>query len=130
MKQALKDWAKVVFLSTKEEVQRHKQNLEEINLEIEAKEVQPGHLEKEKTYFHKWLKAFHNEERECRLKSRALWLKAGDKNTTFFHKRAKARQHRNTIDEIKKGTGEIITSFEEIKIDASSHFKVLYTQDG
>jgi chromosome segregation ATPase len=86
MKQALKDSTKVVFLSTKEEVQRHKQNLEEISLEIEAKKVQPEHLEKEKTCFQSYLKALHNEEREWRLNSRALWLKAGDKNTAFFHK--------------------------------------------
>jgi hypothetical protein len=63
------------------------------------------------------------------MKSRALWLKAGDKNTTFFHKQAKARQHRNSIDEIKKVDGEIINSFEEIKTEATSHFKTLYTQD-
>jgi hypothetical protein len=64
------------------------------------------------------------------MKSRALWLKAGDKNTTFFHKQAKARQHRNTIEEIKTTAGEIINSFEEIKIEATSHFKTLYTHDG
>jgi hypothetical protein len=100
------------------------------HMDIEAKEVQPEHLEQEKIHFQNYLRALHNEEREWRLKSRALWLKAGDKNTSFFHKQAKARQHRNSIDEIKKASGEIINSFDEIKIEASSHFKTLYTQDG
>jgi hypothetical protein len=59
-----------------------------------------------------------------------LWLQEGDKNTYFFHKQAKARQHKNTVDEIKKATGEVINSFEEIKKKASSHFKNIYTQDG
>jgi hypothetical protein len=34
------------------------------------------------------------------------------------------------VDEIKKATGEVINSFEEIKKKASSHFKNIYTQDG
>jgi hypothetical protein len=129
-KQALKAWAKEAFLSTKDEVQQHKQKLEEIHMEMEEKEVTQEHLDQEQNHFQKYLKALHNEEREWRMKSRALWLKAGDKNTTFFHKQAKARQHRNSIDEIKKASGEIINSFEEIKTEATSHFKTLYTQDG
>jgi hypothetical protein len=111
-------------------VQQHKQKLEEIHMEMEEKEVAQEHLNQEKNHFQKYLKALHNEEREWRMKSKSLWLKARDKNTTFFHKQAKARQHRNSIDEIKKVDGEIINSFEEIKTKATSHFKTLYTQDG
>jgi hypothetical protein len=59
-----------------------------------------------------------------------LWLQAGDKNTSFFHKQAKARQHKNLVEEIKTASGEIINSFDEIKKEASSHFKSLYIQDG
>jgi len=56
---------------------------------MEAKEVQPEHLEKEKTYFQKYLNSLHNEEREWRLKSSALWLKEGDKKPPFFTNRPK-----------------------------------------
>jgi hypothetical protein len=52
-------------------------------MNIEAKEVQPEHLEKEKIYFQNYLKALHNEEREWRQKSRAMWLKERDTNTSF-----------------------------------------------
>jgi hypothetical protein len=97
---------------------------------MENNEVHSRHLEQEKNHFQNYIRALHNEEKEWRLKSRALWLQAGDKNTSFFHKQAKARQHKNTVDEIKKATGEVINSFEEIKKEASSHFKNLYTQDG
>jgi hypothetical protein len=38
-KQALKSWAKEAFLSTKDEVQQHKQKLEEIHMEMEEKKV-------------------------------------------------------------------------------------------
>jgi 23S rRNA maturation-related 3'-5' exoribonuclease YhaM len=47
------------------------------------------------------MRVLHNEEKEWRLKYRALWLQEGDKNTSFFHKQVKARQHRNIVEEIK-----------------------------
>ena len=41
------------------------------------------------------------EEQIMRLKSRALWLEAGDKNTNFFHRSASHRKKINTIREIR-----------------------------
>jgi hypothetical protein len=129
-KQALKDWAKASLKSTKEEVERHKKNLEELHTIMENNEVHSRHLKQEKIHFQNYLRALHNEEKEWRLKSRSLWLQAEDKNTSFFYKQAKERQHKNIMDEIKKSTGEIINSFDEIKKEASCHFKNIYTQDG
>ena len=83
-----------------------------------------------KPHFQNYLRAPHNEEKEWRLKSRALWLQVGDKNTSFFHKQAKARQHKNLVEEIEKASREINNSFDEIKKEVYSHFKTLYTQDG
>jgi 23S rRNA maturation-related 3'-5' exoribonuclease YhaM len=61
------------------------------------------------------MRALHNEENEWRLKSRAVWLQTGDKNTSFFHKKEKSRQNRNTVEEIKTAPGTRINYFEEIK---------------
>jgi hypothetical protein len=71
---------------------------------MDTSEIQIRHLEKEKEHFHNYLRALHNEENEWRLKSRALWLQVGDKNNSFFHKQAKARQYKSTVEEIKKST--------------------------
>ena len=50
-KKALKDWAKASFKSTKEEVERHKKNLEELHTVMENSEVHSRHLEQEKNHF-------------------------------------------------------------------------------
>eukprot|EP00253_Pinus_taeda_P032094 PITA_32094 len=58
----------------------------------------------------------------------SLWLKAGDKNSSFFHKQAQARKCSNSISETKDGT---ITHKDKtsIKKVASLHFKSLYSED-
>ena len=45
------------------------------------------------------------EEEKTRLKSRALWIEVGDKNTQFFHKYASYRKNLNTIWEIQNEDG-------------------------
>eukprot|EP00253_Pinus_taeda_P009681 PITA_09681 len=66
------------------------------------------------------------EEEELRQKSRCLWLKAGDKNTSFFHNDLKLRRAGNQIDKILV-EGKELTEQEEIKEAAHNHFKSLLT---
>ena len=41
------------------------------------------------------------EEVSWRQKSREVWLKEGDRNTSFFHKMANSHRRRNVINKIK-----------------------------
>lgn len=41
-----------------------------------------------------------NEEIAWRQGSRALWLKKGDRNTSFFHKTANAHKRSNNFDQL------------------------------
>jgi hypothetical protein len=65
-----------------------------------------------------------------RINSRSLWLQAGDKNTSFFHRQAKSRQWINKITKIKTQSGETITDFEQIKQQATNKFTKLYSSEG
>jgi hypothetical protein len=56
-------------------------------------------------------------------------LKAGDKNTSFFHRQSKARLWSNQIFEIKNLEGKNIKEFDQIKEQTFNHFLKLYTSN-
>ena len=61
------------------------------------------------------------EEKLMHLKSSALWLEVGDKNTKFFHRFSSHRKNINTIFEIRNSQGNMVRSFEE-KAEAGVDF--------
>eukprot|EP00253_Pinus_taeda_P005844 PITA_05844 len=83
-------------------------------------------LEQEKNLYKELFRQNRLEEEEQRLKSRCLWLKAGDKNTSFFHNNIKLRRAGNQIDKIEVD-GKEVKDQEEIKDAAHNHFKALLT---
>ena len=68
----------------------------------------------------------NRKEEEARLKSKNLWLKAGDKNTSFFHNRMKMRRARNQIEKIKVESQEV-KGAKELKKATYQRFKNLHS---
>jgi len=99
----------------------HQKHMENDTITKEGLE-QESHLQQ---CYHKACLA---EEEYWSLISRNLWLKAGDRNTAFFHKQAQARKCLNTISEIKEDN-DIHKDFEYIKKAAFLHFQSLYSED-
>ena len=66
------------------------------------------------------------KEETWRLKSRALWLACGDKNTKFFHAYAKGRKDLNTIWCLEDDRGRRRESFEELDETGVEHFQNLF----
>lgn len=64
------------------------------------------------------------EEASWRLKSRAIWLKYGDRNTRFFHNFASARREKNSIWRISNGEGGFFYS--DISNEATRFFQNQY----
>ena len=64
------------------------------------------------------------KEEEARLKSRSLWLKAGDKNTSFLHNTMNIRRVINQIEKIQV-EGQEVKGAEDLKKEAHKHFKNL-----
>eukprot|EP00253_Pinus_taeda_P008941 PITA_08941 len=70
------------------------------------------------------------QEEEWRQKSRAIWLKAGDENTKFFHNYAKGRKNANTIWKLRDPDGSEASSFEDLSRMGKRHFQNLFTAQG
>ncbi|KAG5575491.1 hypothetical protein H5410_055625 [Solanum commersonii] len=67
------------------------------------------------------------EETAWRQRSRAVWLKQGDRNTSFFHKTANAHRRVNTIDKIKV-RDELLTEPAEIQKEITEYYEKLYAE--
>ncbi|KAL8483302.1 hypothetical protein ACS0TY_026115 [Phlomoides rotata] len=59
-------------------------------------------------------------------RSRALWLKDGDRNTPFFHKKASQRRKRNIINRIKTEEEEWIVEEEGICAYLRSYYEDIF----
>lgn len=93
---------------------------------MEGLYITPKILNKEAALQRNTHHSFRQEEEFWRLKSRSLWLKAGDRNTSFFHHQYKARLSWNHISKIKNEEGHICNKIDQIKTAAENHFKNLY----
>ncbi|KAL2903855.1 hypothetical protein RDABS01_002565 [Bienertia sinuspersici] len=67
------------------------------------------------------------EEIYWRQRSRCEYLVEGDKNTSFFHMRAKLRKRRNLIKGIKNNDGAWVSEEQQIREVAVQYFKELFT---
>lgn len=57
-----------------------------------------------------------DEEMFWKQRSRAVWLKEGDRNTKYFHAKALARRKKNKIHGIEDENGDWIEDVEVVKI--------------
>jgi hypothetical protein len=61
--------------------------------------------------------------------SRITWLKEGDQNTKYFHRRATSRAKKNRIKTLKTVDDKILQSKEEILEYSRDYFLELFTKD-
>ena len=94
---------------------------------MENQEITQEIAQQEDQLQRKWYKACWEEENYWRQKSRNLWLEAGDKNTSYFHKQVEERKQLEKVIEIQV-QNQTITDFEGIKAGATEAFKNLYTK--
>ncbi|KAL0361676.1 UNVERIFIED_CONTAM: putative mitochondrial protein [Sesamum radiatum] len=66
------------------------------------------------------------EETKWRQRSKDVWLREGDRNTSFFHRQASNRFQSNLIRKLKGDDDEWVTSEEGIRQCISSHFQRVY----
>jgi hypothetical protein len=70
------------------------------------------------------------DEERWHQKSRAIWIKSGDKNTKFFHLFSSYRRNKKFIWEIKDEVGGTHTGQQAIKDEAVRYFKSFFNDTG
>eukprot|EP00253_Pinus_taeda_P025512 PITA_25512 len=127
LKKATISWAKDKKLKQSEEMSRireelkHMESMETDGYSSQASKDRILFLEKQQN------KTLLEKEEEWRIKSRAIWLKAGDENTRFFHNFAKGRKSANTIWRLKDEEGRDVSSFHELSGLGKRHFQNIFT---
>jgi hypothetical protein len=128
VKLALKEWVKTSFIPPQQEKQEKIEQLRKVQLQIEKETVTEMLLNQEKEAQQHLQHTLCREEEHWRLKSRSLWIKVGDSNTSFFHKQAQSRRKKNTVTSITSNTGQQLDTFDQVKEEAFHHFNNLYQQ--
>lgn len=128
LRAAIKECVKTFTAKEKREKADLLEKMEKWNKEKEEQQPSTEGINYEKDMFRNYYKQNRKEEEEHRQRSRCIWLKSGDKITTFFHNCTKMRRARNQIDSIEV-EGQVINKQVKIKEAAHAHFNKLLSSE-
>ncbi|KAK6126633.1 hypothetical protein DH2020_039627 [Rehmannia glutinosa] len=120
---ALKHWDKKTFGGNRERIEKLKTRLEEIQKSTQTE----GAIEEGKIIEAELDDLYKLEETFCHQRSRALWIKLGDRNTGFFHRKASQRQARNSILKLQQDDGNWAEEEHELVGVLTDYFENLFT---
>ena len=118
MKIALKYWVRKPNNTPTRHKKEIVQLLENMQLELESKEITCSELEKEQAAQANSFLSFQQEEYFLRLKSQIPWIKAGDRNTSSLHREYRARLSIHHISKITSSDGIVFKGIEQLKLVA------------
>lgn len=126
LKRHLKDFNRSYFGDVHAKVDALQTQLAQIQTEIlESNCMSSEIMEKEIAIRVELLEAMDKEEKLLRQKSRVAWLKAGDQNTSFFHKAVKIRNARTSIRVLYTNSGSKLEDIHQIKAEAVNFYQSL-----
>lgn len=102
--------------------------IEKLKMELERAQSDDSITSEEELEL-KWklCEAYREEELFWKQKSRAIWLREGDRNTKFFHAKTKQRRARNRITKLMDSLGNWVETEDGIESLATAYFDSLFT---
>lgn len=126
LQQSLSTWARTKFGSVIKQTGALRKQLEI----LWKRSPSPERGKEIKTASRNLDELLHREEMMWRQRSRALWLREGDRNTRYFQRKASWRRKKNTIIKLKDERGEWVENKEKQQEMTTNFFKELYTKEG
>lgn len=115
----LRDWSRNNFGQVSKQIEVLRTELEELQLSNADRSVI-----KEKMYVLDEL--LYREEMMWLQRSRIMWLKEGDRNTQYFHRKAIWRARKNLIRRLRKEDGSWCSTPSMMELMAKSYFQTLH----
>ncbi|XP_042486467.1 uncharacterized protein LOC122066689 [Macadamia integrifolia] len=115
LKRDLKSWVRTAFPNLDEDLECAKKTLSQIHDQITSKGMNDHLFALEADAKTGLVKALKNHEKIWAEKARIRWLKAGDRNSNFFHLLVKMRSNKNTFRALKKPDGTIVEGHNQIE---------------
>ena len=112
----LKSWSRDEFGSVNKQLKNLHKKLEKVR--ADSLGTDPSNAEK--SLMARISELLSREEAMARQRSRALSLAEGDRNTAYFHAKARERHRTNKIKSLRRADGTIVTTqegMEEMAID-------------
>ena len=121
---SLRQWSKEHFGFVTKELEQAKTELEQLLMQDPVgNQVAIKHIQ------YKMDELLYREEMMWLQRSRISWLREGDRNTNFFHRKAAWRAKKNKIRRLKAEDGRYIENKKEMEEMATTFFKNLYTRE-
>lgn len=118
-------WQKVVFCGRQMEMMRIRSRLEELLDKSLTDQV----VEEKKTLGGRLQVLLSQEETFWRQRAKVTWLRDGDQNTSFFHRKASNRKRKNTIKGLYHVNGVWVEEYEEVAQVVSNYFQHMFTAE-
>jgi hypothetical protein len=119
----LTKWSREEFGSVNKQLRIMREKLDRLR----ANSIGSGPSREEKDLMYKITELLSREEIMMKQRSRALWLKEGDRNTGFFHAKVKERTRTNKIVSLRKEDGTFTSVQSEMEVAATNFYTSLFT---
>jgi hypothetical protein len=120
---SLYDWKKRHFKPVSKELEKKRKKLEDLMPSTDARSET-----ERKQLLNEMDELLYREELMWMQRSRIAWLREGDRNTRYFHRKATWRRKKNKIARLRKPDGTWTEDANEMGDLATSFFKQLYTR--
>ena len=125
IKERIKKWNKDSFGNIMEEKEKLEKRIEEIKTQA----IREGYTEdgkaEEQALINELMRREQQEEIIWKQKSRKLWLREGDRNTSFFHKSTVQHRQQNKIYRLKARDGTILEEQRPIEHELIRYYSEL-----